>query len=568
MLTKLTIKDYALIADLEVEFGEGLNIITGETGAGKSIIIGALNLLLGERASIDLIRRGARKAIVEAVFNISSNSKAIRLLEDNDFDVYDELTLRREITQKGTNRNFVNDTPASLNFLKEIGFLLVDIHGQHEHQSLLRTSAHLELLDEFGDYSELLKSFNSKYLEFKNRLDELNNLRKKEELLKEKKELYEFQIREIDAVSPEADEDVEIEKKLALLENSEKMIEISDKIFQELYEYDGSVTDKLGALINDFDYLAKIDDSLSSNRDEFYSALEMLNDVARFIASYRDNIEHDPEKLESLRSRIGELNLLKKKYGGTLQKVLEYREKIGKEYEVANNYRSRIEELSAKIESIRKELGEFSYHLSEKRKFTANKLKTEIENVLANLGITNANFLVDFNLKEANEQEENYIYYAGRNVKVFKHGVDVVEFLISTNIGEEPKPLARVASGGEISRIMLALKSCLAKSEKLPIMIFDEIDSGVSGRIALKVGKALKELSAYHQIIAITHLPQIAALSDVHFQVKKIEKDKRVNTFVKKLNEEEKIIEVAKLLSGNEVSTTALKTARELIEQN
>ncbi len=567
MLKRLTIKDYALISNVEVEFEEGLNIITGETGAGKSIIIGALNLLLGERANISSIRKGARKAIVEAVFDVAGNTRALDLLKENEFDLYDELILRREITEKGANRNFVNDTPANLNFLKELGFLLVDIHGQHEHQSLLRTSAHIEMLDEFGDYAELLEKFKLKYSEFKTAYSQLNELKRKEELLREKKELYEFQINEIDAVNPAPEEDKEIEARLRLLENSEEMLETTQQIFGELYESDGSITERLGALINKFGRLTQIDDSLAPTAEQLEFALESLSDVARLLASYRDRIEHDPEKLEELRERIGELNLLKKKYGNSLKAVLEYREKIGEEFNTAANFEEKINELSGKIEKLRLELGDIALQLSERRKLNAKKLKTEVEKILLTLGINNANFQVKFEFKKVNDDDPYFVLFNNEKIKVFKHGADAVEFLISTNLGEDPKPLARVASGGEISRIMLALKTCLARSEKLPIMVFDEIDSGVSGRIASKVGKALKELSEFHQIIAITHLPQIAALSNAHFNVAKIEKENRVTTSIKKLNPEEKLNEIARLLSGNEITSTALQTAKELIEQ-
>ncbi len=568
MLTSLRIKNYALIEDVEVNFAEGLNIITGETGAGKSILIGALGLILGERATTDVVRKGARKSIVEAVFNVSTNKKIKNLLEKNNYDFSDELILRREISLKGSNRNFVNDTPANLSFVKDVGDLLVDIHGQHEHQSILRPQTHIEMLDEFGNYSGLLNDYKKNYNVFLDMVNELKILKEKEAVLKEKKELYEFQLKEIGEVSPQPEEDEKLESELTVLENAERILALTEEIYYELYEAENSVTGRLGNLIRKLNELESFDKSFSERTSEAESALSILDDIARTLVSYRSKIEVDPEKLEEMRERLGSLNLLKKKYGGSLSAVLEYKERIKKEHETALNFTSKKKEIKQGIENLKTKLGVLGSRLSEEREKAALQLKNNIEATLKDLGINEAIFETRI---EQVETDSGQIFSTELNSKcyrLFKYGLDKVEFFISTNVGEETKPLIKIASGGEISRIMLAMKSSLAKNDKLPLLIFDEIDVGVSGRIARKVGSELKNLSRFHQIIAITHLPQIAALADHHYKVEKASINGRVVSGIKKLNEREKILEIASLLSGETVTDSALVSAKELLQSN
>ncbi len=568
MLTSLRIKNYALIEDVEVNFGEGLNIITGETGAGKSILIGAMGMILGDRATAEVIRRGTNKSILEAVFDVSGNEKIRRLLEENDYDYSDELILRREISLKGTNRNFVNDTPATLNFIKEVGNLLVDIHGQHEHQSVLRTQTHIEMLDEFGDYGDLLLEYEENYKLLNSLNKELKDLTEKEALLKEKKELYEFQLKEIEEVSPEPDEDETIESELKILENAEQILNLSEEVYLELYESENSLTERLGSVIGKLETLAEFDKEFSDKISEAEGALSVLDDIARTLASYKSKIEVDPERLEEMRERLGSLNLLKKKYGGTISAVLNYKEKISKEYETAVNFSDKKEKLSGEIEKLKNKLLAIGTKLSEERKKTAEKLKQNIESSLQDLGISHAVFETKVEQVESAGIEDLSVKTGSRAIRLFKNGIDKVEFFISTNQGEDPKPLVKVASGGEISRIMLAMKSSLAKNDKLPLLIFDEIDTGVSGRIARKVGAELKNLSRFHQIIAITHLPQIAALADRHFKVEKYSFEGRAVSGIRELSEQEKLEEIASLLSGETVTDSALSSAKELLRSN
>lgn len=565
MLKSLQIKDYALIENINVEFGKGLNIITGETGAGKSILIGALGLLLGERASTETVRKGANKSFVEGIFDVKDNSKIKKLFEENDIDFEDELIVRREISLKGSNRCFINDTPVSLNVIKDAGNFLVDLHGQHEHQSLLRTETHIEMLDEFGNFSDELNLFHTKKTELEKLINDKKNLIKKEQSIKEKSELYGFQIKEIDAVSPEEGEEEKLEEELKILENSAKLFEVTNEIYNKLYEGENTIYDGLVEIQKQLFDLARIDNSFKEKENECESAIANVNDIAEFLRSYRDNIDLEATRLDDVRERLGTLHLLKKKYGGSIEKVIKYRVQIGEEFELAESFSDKINELDKFINTFRIECGSIAGSISAQRKKISQKIKKEIENNLSQLGIADSKFEVKILNINSENNSENYLLINDKKFLYNNSGIDEVEFYISTNLGEDPKPLAKIASGGEISRIMLALKTILAKNDKLPLLIFDEIDVGVSGRIGQKVGVALKELSKFHQIIAITHLPQIAGLADNHYSVEKQKSSERVISFIKKLNEEEKVKEVAKLLSGDEVTEASLKGARELM---
>ena len=564
MLKTLLVKDYALIEEVSVEFSAGLNIITGETGAGKTILIDALSLLLGERASVEVVRKGSDKSIVEGTFNIDGNSKVKSLLERNEIEYFPELIIRREISLKGSNRCFVNDTPVQLSFIKELGDLLVDLHGQHEHQSLLRAETHIEYLDNCGDTEDLLRTYKWLYKSLNKLVGELKELTKKELSLKEKKDLYEFQIKEIDAVSPTIDEEDTLENQLAVLENSERLQQLTSELYESLYESEGSVYDSLMKMKNEIDELEKIDKTFTDVNKEYESAVAIISEIANTLRSYNGKIEVDPEKLAEIRERIGSIYLLKKKYGGSVKAVLEHREKIGDEFSVAENYSGKIAELEAKIKTVRENCGSTAERLSTKRKETAKKVEKDVVELLKHVDIPDSRFEVRFSHLPA-ENLDDYILIKGDPVKFNSSGYDDVQFFISTNLGEDVKPLTKIASGGEISRIMLTLKSILAKKDRLPLLIFDEIDTGVSGHIAQKVGQTLKLLAINHQIIAITHLPQISGLADQHYVVEKIEVNNRVISKIKKLNKEESINEVAKLMSGENITEASIKGAKELM---
>lgn len=565
MLKSLQINDYALIEKVYVEFEKGLNIITGETGAGKSILIDAMGLLLGERAALDVIRKGANKSIVEGIFSVTGNPKVKKILEENEIEFIDDIIMRREISLKGSNRSFVNDTPVSLSVFKDVGYLLVDLHGQHEHQSLLRTEMHIEMLDEFGDLENDLLEYSENYRKLNGLKNELKSLKQKEEILNEKKDLYSFQIKEIDSVSPEEGEDETLSEECKILENSEKLLESTNRVYESLYESENSIYDSLVNIRNEISELLRIDKSFHDIEDECKSALAIINDISEFVRNYKNKVDLEPERLDTIRERLGAFTLLKKKYGGSLKSVLEYRKRIGEEFELAENFSGSIEKLENEIQTMRQKCGAIALKISKKRKSISKKIESEVVNALSYLGIPYSVFHVNIEQSIAEENSDSSLLADGKCYKSNIRGIDQVEFLISTNKGEDPKPLVKVASGGEVSRIMLALKSVLAKNDKLPLLIFDEIDTGVSGRIAQKVGQALKSLSNFHQIISITHLPQIAGLADHHFMVEKVTTGDRVYSSIKKLNDEERIREIAKLMSGEEITDSTLKSARELM---
>jgi len=565
MLKSFEVKDYALIEHIAVEFGSGLNIITGETGAGKSILIDAMSLLLGERASTEVVRKGAQKSYVEGIFDLKGNKKVKLLLEENEIEFSDELIIRREISLKGSNRCFINDTPVNLNLVKDVGNLLVDLHGQHEHQSLLKTETHIDYLDEFGDYQELILQYKKIYSELTNKVNELIELREKENSIKEKKDFYSFQIKEIDNVSPQEDEEDKLIEELKILENSEKLSEITSEIYQLLYESDNSIQSALAKVKILLQKLNEIDRSFSDVVSESESALAQVQDISNYVRSYNSKIILDQEEVERKRERLGAINLLKKKYGGSVKSILDYRKKIGEEFELAEKFSEIINKLSKNIFEMRKNAGSLAKSLSKKRVQAAKLVKKGIEETLKELGIQEPQFKTQI-ISEHTEKDSG-VYVDGKYFNATSNGIDEVEFFISTNPGEDLKPLAKVASGGEVSRIMLSLKSTLAKNDKLPLLIFDEIDVGVSGRIAQKVGRALKSLSTFHQVISITHLPQIASLADHHFSIEKTTQNERVISSIKNLPKTERITEIARLLSGEKITEASLKSARELVRQ-
>lgn len=566
MLKTLYIRNYAIIDELTVEFSGGLNIITGETGAGKSILLDALGLLLGERAATEDVRRGASKAVIEGAFAVSANEPVHQILQEHGYDDGDELIVRREISAKGGSRAFLNDSPASITLLKDVGDVLIDLHGQHDHQTLLRPETHIYLLDNAGGLQGLVDNFGSAFDQMQRDAQEIRDLKKREAELHRQLEFYEFQLEEINAIDPKENEDEQLEKELKIRENSEHLFELVSGLHSLLYEENDSVRDKLLRARTMLDRLVDIDPGFAENRTECLSAIVIVEETAKHLQSYSAVIDFAPEELEEMRERLHALSGLRKKFGGTLDSVLEYREKITAEIELAKNYDSTIEEKTRQLRKKQRTVGALAAKISTKRKQIARKVEEAVVDVLKELGIENGRFSVHIEQTETDPVTAGAVYSGERCVAANRTGFDTIEFYISTNLGEEPKPLARTASGGEISRVMLALKSILAKNDRLPLLVFDEIDTGISGRIGTKVGVAMRNLADYHQIIAITHLPQIAAMSQHHFVVEKIEQDGRTVTRIRKLDQDEHTREVAKLVSGEDVTEASMRTARELIE--
>lgn len=564
MLRSLYVRDYALIEELEVTFGSGLNVLTGETGAGKSILIGALSMILGERASTDSVRSGAGKAVIEGVFGEAGTLHLRRLLDENAIEPRgDEVILRRRITGRQS-RAFVNDTPATLGVMRAVAAELIDLHGQHEHQSLLDTDKHLELLDNFGGLGGLRDAYRARYDRVASLVAERDALADRRERLEEKRQLYEFQIEEIDRVDPQEGEDEALDAERRKLANAEHLFEASQALYQLLYESEDAINDRLVVARNELRDLARIDEAFEEQVAEVKSAQISVAEVASFLQDYNARIAFDPERLSEIRERVNELERLKRKYGGTLEAVRAHRREIGEEHALAADFEGAIQELSEKTDAARAELSEAAHRLSEKRREVAARIEEAILEELAGLGMKKSRFEVRFSTQQ--DAGGWILSESGETrLRAFRHGMDRAEFFISTNVGEALRPLRAVASGGEISRIMLALKTILAKSERLPILVFDEIDAGISGRMARKVGASMHDLARYHQIIAITHLPQIAALGDRHFRVVKHVRDGRTVTELEPLGGEAQTAQVAALIGGENVTEATLESARELM---
>lgn len=565
MLRTLYVRDYALIDALDVSFDSGLNVITGETGAGKSILLGALSMILGERASTEVVRTGAKKAVIEGTFDEAGTPTLRALLEGAGYEAGTEIVLRREITASQS-RAFVNDSPCPVGFLKEVASHLIDLHGQHEHQSLLRVDTHLGLLDAFGGLGGLLAAYQKAHGEVEALVKERKALVARERDLRQQKELYAFQIEEIDRIAPQAGEEEALEAERRVLENAERLYEATQTLYETLYEGEDTVHDRLVVVRNELQDLARIDDAFGDPFAELKAAVVSIAEVAKFLQDYNARVEFNPQRLDDIRVRAGELDLLKRKYGASLDAVLAHRAEIGAAFDLAADFEGAIARLTEQAVAAQRTLTVAAQRLSVKRRDVAAKIERLIAAELHALGMPHARFVVDFGHKA---DAHGWIRLQDGNVETryaaFETGMDVVEFFLTTNLGEDPRPLAKVASGGEVSRVMLAIKTVLAKHERMPILVFDEIDTGISGGVARKVGEAMHSLAQYHQIVAITHLPQIAGLGDTHFFVEKVEQKGRTRSTLRKLSEEERVEAVARLLAGETLTEAALESARELM---
>lgn len=570
MIKTLNIKNFALIDELNLDFTRGLNIITGESGSGKTLIVDALSILLGGRALSDFTREGEKKAIIEGVFALPPEHPIFELIKQNNLDVFDEeLIIRREILSRGGSRNFVNDTPVQAALIKQIGASIADFHGQHEHQSLLKSEKHIEILDKTGDYENILSEYRIAREDLSKIVADLKSLKSKEQSIKEKSEYTRFQLEEIQRVSPSVNEDVELEEELKILENAEFLFSAANELYESLYGGSNSARDVLLRAESKLDELNGCDSSFSQYLSEMKSARIAVDEVAKFAKNYGDDVEINPEKTAEVRSRLLQINGLKKKFG-ELNVVLEKKKQFEKELEVVDNFDSEIKKYEKAIFEKQIKLGKIAKELSKRRRMAANNLEKRVVEALAGLGIINAVFWTKALRRPLGEDapsrdfsEKVCCFIDGKAYDAFRDGIDIVEFHVSTNKGESPKPLTSVASGGEVSRIMLSIKSVVAEDE-IALLVFDEIDVGVSGRIAGKTGAMMKRLSKKTQILAITHLPQIAALGDLNANVSKRESADRATIVANILDEKGKLLEIAKLLSGERITESALKSAKEL----
>ncbi|NOY78101.1 MAG: DNA repair protein RecN [Calditrichaeota bacterium] len=563
MLTSLYIKDFALFDEVMISFQKGLNIITGETGAGKSLIVDALNMLLGEKTDRSILRKNAPKAIVEGVFSLSLPEITV-FLSEHDLDILDhEIRVRREVHASGRSRSFINDTPVTAEILRAFGELLVDIHGQHEHQSLLKNEKHIEYLDAFAGLQSQVQEIGASYRKIRSLKKDVQFLIEKGRQLEERRDYLQFQLDEIKRIQPLPGEDEALEREERILANSEKLFGLSSDAYQLLYENEPSAYELLTRVESILSELQQIDKQFEEFAQLSTEAKINVDEIAKFLQHYTTHFEFNPERLEKIRNRLNTLARLKKKYGSTIEDILEKKAAIEKELRLVDSVEDEVDQLKKKIDAEIHRYTELAEIISGKRKAAAQKLKLEIEGLLKKLGMEKAVFRVQV---EPLLEPDGWVKIGETSYQGTARGIDRVRFFFSANPGEAPRELSRIASGGEISRVMLSIKSVLAEKDRIPVLIFDEIDNGISGRIAQTVGRQLHALAESHQIICVTHLPQIASAGDAHYTVEKTFEANRTHTKLRALNESERVVEIAKLIGGEKISDVNLKSAEELLK--
>jgi DNA repair protein RecN (Recombination protein N) len=579
MLTSLKIKNYALLKDIEIVFSGGLNILTGETGAGKSIIIGAINTAIGERGYVENIRTGEEKAVVEAVFDLKDSAPLKELLnpmfEEAGLDrLEDTLIIRREINRASKGKISINNSNATLAFLERVGKLLVDIHGQHEHQSLLKNEIHMDLLDDYAGNGPARAEIGSMFSSVNELNNEIKRLKALEDEKQEKLEMIAFRLGELEQANPGADTELDdLNSERQLMIHTESIKDSVNKIIVSLQpasvdaEGDGAI-DLLFKAIQEIEEIGKIDKKSAEAQLELAKdAGVKLEEIKEFFVGYRDRVEFDKEKLNETEERISLLEGLIKKYRKDGVRGLKlYFEELKEEKKKIELNSDIIKEKEKEKSAALEALAEKCSALSAARHKAAGELGSRIEEELKDLGIGKGRFLVDVRDTVSEIGDTALcVKIGGKNFRVTALGINEAEFMISLNPGEDLKPLVKVASGGEISRIMLSIKNILSAVDRIPVMVFDEIDTGISGKIARVVGKKLKEISGKKQLLCITHLPQIAAYSDTHYSVEKQVVAGKTETRIIRLDDKDKLNEVAKLLSGEKVTDASLEAARELI---
>lgn len=567
MLAELSIRNFAIIEQLRLQFGPGFSVLTGETGTGKSIIIDAVSLLLGERASTDLIRTGSDSATIEAVFTLSPDLAASLnpILEEQGLADGNELILRREISRNRRSICRVNGHAVTLTAFQEIGHHLIDIHGQGEHLSLMQVRRHVDFLDRYAGLVSPRQEFAAQVERLRRVRRELANLRRDERELARRVDLLTYQIQEIEAAALQPGEEDELRRQRTLLANAEKRMQLSARIYDLLSqgeEEQRSAADLLSDASESLTDLARLDDALAEESRQLEGLLDQLEDLARTMRNYRDEIEYDPRGLEEVEERIELIHELERKYGDSIEDVLEFARRAQEELDNISHSEERLEELMAEEAALLRDIAARGQALSAARREAAGRLSRDIEEQLADLNMENARFMVDMRYTEDDEGAE----VDGRRYAFDATGLDRVEFLIAPNPGEEPRPLVRIASGGETSRLMLAMKTALSNIDPVPVLIFDEIDSGIGGRTGAVVGQKLWQLAADHQVFCVTHLAQIACYGRQHFRVAKEVVEGRTISQARELALDERIDELAVMLGG--ASTEAnRRSARELLQR-
>ena len=565
MLKHLHIRNFAVAQNVDIDFQNGLNIITGETGAGKSILVGAISAVLGGRVFTEVVRTGAEKATVEAIFDIRNLPQVQKKLSAKGLQENHELFLRREIFAKGNTRAFVNDVPVTVSTVAEIGDYLVDIHGQNQHQSLLRKETHRYFLDAFGKAHSLLEKVSQAYARLRSVESELRKLENRKKELEEKYELFQFQLNEIEQAHLTPGEEEKLESDRRILMNTEKIFSLAGEFNQIVNSSERpNLQELMGQALHVLRELSEFSGELSTIFQEFSSAKIIVEESSRIVEEFQSNIEYNPVRLEEIEQRLAAISQLKKKYGGDIEEILEYRDRIKSQLNLKENFDFELGKLQESYQSALEIYADHAWQLSQSRKKVAASLEQRVRLLLQKIGMPKTSFTVKFDWIE----DPNGIFYQDhKQYFADEFGVDQVEFYISPNPGEEDKPLTKIASGGEVSRIMLALKNILADVDRIPLLIFDEIDIGVSGHIALAVGKNIRKLTQSHQIICITHLPQIASFGNAHYRVEKFIKDGRTFTHIYELKDEERIEEIARLMGGKQLTDSILQSARDLMKE-
>lgn len=570
MLEKLFIKNYLIIKEAELKFTKGLNILTGETGAGKTIIIDALSLILGERADYSIIKDTNDKLVIEGQFEFDNNQRVYDFLKNNDllsesFSSHNTVVLRRELLKKGMSRGFINDITVSILQLKNFGDIIIDIHSQNEHQSLLKKESHIKLLDSFIGDKDLFSKYKSDFFEYLKLVKKYEELINKKDSIVERKNFIEFQLKEINNVNPQEGEEENLEKELNKIENTEEISLSLNNSLLLLYENENNVIAALSSVSKELKKVVRYDSDLKKILDDIESYYISLKETADTLNNYNNSINFDQVKIEQIRSRLGSINFIKKKFNLSESELINKAKKLKDELDCVENFDFEIEQLQKQIDEKREKLFDNALKISSLRKRFGKKLEEQVNSYFKEVGLDSAEFKVHIDLTETDKKGLYTVEENNKVISISERGIDDVEFMVKINKGSELFPLRKTASGGEVSRIMLAIKASLSGKDEIPVLVFDEIDAGISGRIADKVGKVLKQLSKSHQIISITHLPQIAAMSNTHLQVSKKEDDKKTIALIKTLSEKEKVNEIAKLLSGEKVTEVTTQSAKELI---
>jgi len=563
MIEELSIRNFAIINDLSIRFASGLTILSGETGAGKSILINAVNLLLGSRANATVIRTGADEAELEARFKMPSESGVCRVMIEQGYDPGEGLMVRRIISRKGSNRIYINGRMATMQLLNALTENLASISGQHAHQGLLQEEQHLLILDQFGGLLSLRENYRRQYRELLPMLNRLDELKTQQARQSEQIELMQFQKQEIENTGVQVGEDVDLEQQQRRLKNAEQLYQVCFEAVEEIYSRHGSVIERLGEIKKRLEAAGRIDSALIGQGESLADATFRLEDLAEDLRAYIAAIDRDAGRLEAIEDRLDLLNRLKRKYGGSLEAVLAHLQKVDRELNDIENLADRILATEKQIEAQHARLVELAGRLSKKRAAAAARLSRKVMVELDGLKMGQTAFEVALGKLPADPATPGYL--TSDNRLLAETGFDRASFSIAPNVGEMLKPLSSIASGGELSRVVLALKAILAETGSVETVIFDEVDAGIGGGVAEMVGEKLRQLSRHHQVICITHLPQIAKFGQHHLRISKSVSGGRTHTIIQALDDDARLKEIARMLGGVDITAATLTHARELL---